>query len=214
MAKTHLSLSHDPNLAGAPTGFTVPGPRRARVHGRRLARRPLRRHADDAGALGDPRRLQRRHRREWPNRRPLLRNSPPARRSRGRSSSPRRLTILTARVVGRADLAQRARALGREAAPLAEEDAEAYSEFLGTRSAESREHDRPAAADGRAGGGHRRARRGGRCGGGRPGRRGRQGRDAARRGSRTSSGAARAAERRRRRRRGASARAARAAARE
>jgi formate--tetrahydrofolate ligase len=24
MAKTHLSLSHDPNLAGAPTGFTVP----------------------------------------------------------------------------------------------------------------------------------------------------------------------------------------------
>ena len=24
MAKTHLSLSHDPNLTGAPTGFTVP----------------------------------------------------------------------------------------------------------------------------------------------------------------------------------------------
>ena len=24
MAKTHLSLSHDPNLKGAPTGFTVP----------------------------------------------------------------------------------------------------------------------------------------------------------------------------------------------
>src|SRR5581483_8227570 len=24
MAKTHLSLSHDPNLIGAPTGFTVP----------------------------------------------------------------------------------------------------------------------------------------------------------------------------------------------
>merc|ERR1719232_1411682 len=24
MAKTHLSLSHDPNLKGAPTGFTLP----------------------------------------------------------------------------------------------------------------------------------------------------------------------------------------------
>jgi len=24
MAKTHLSLSHDPTLKGAPTGFTVP----------------------------------------------------------------------------------------------------------------------------------------------------------------------------------------------
>ena len=24
MAKTHLSLSHDPNLKGRPTGFTVP----------------------------------------------------------------------------------------------------------------------------------------------------------------------------------------------
>jgi methylenetetrahydrofolate dehydrogenase (NADP+)/methenyltetrahydrofolate cyclohydrolase/formyltetrahydrofolate synthetase len=24
MAKTHLSLSHDPELKGAPTGFTVP----------------------------------------------------------------------------------------------------------------------------------------------------------------------------------------------
>jgi len=24
MAKTHLSLSHDPNLKGVPTGFTVP----------------------------------------------------------------------------------------------------------------------------------------------------------------------------------------------
>jgi len=24
MAKTHLSLSHDPNLKGAPRGFTVP----------------------------------------------------------------------------------------------------------------------------------------------------------------------------------------------
>jgi methenyltetrahydrofolate cyclohydrolase len=50
-----------------------------------------------------------------------------------------RLTILTARTVGRADLAQRARAVAERAAPLAGQDAEAYSEFLATRSAESRQ---------------------------------------------------------------------------
>jgi len=48
MAKTHLSLSHDAHLANAPTGFTVTVPRPARLHGRRLDRRTLRRHADDA----------------------------------------------------------------------------------------------------------------------------------------------------------------------
>jgi methenyltetrahydrofolate cyclohydrolase len=50
-----------------------------------------------------------------------------------------RLTILTARTVGRADLAQRARAVAERAAPLAAQDAEAYSEFLATRSAESQQ---------------------------------------------------------------------------
>ena len=88
MAKTHLSLSHDPNLTGAPTGFTVPGARGARLHRRRLARRALRRHADDAGPLGDAGRVQRRHRRERPHRWPLLSRSPPAPRSSARSSWP------------------------------------------------------------------------------------------------------------------------------
>ena len=50
-----------------------------------------------------------------------------------------RLTILTVRTVGRADLAQRARAVAERAGPLAAQDAEAYSDFLATRSAESRQ---------------------------------------------------------------------------
>ena len=42
------------------------------VHGRRVAGRALRRHADHAGALGDAGRVQRRHRRERPHRWALL----------------------------------------------------------------------------------------------------------------------------------------------
>jgi len=49
------------------------------------------------------------------------------------------LAVLTARVVGRADLAERARSLGREARPLADADAAAYSDFLRTRSEEDRQ---------------------------------------------------------------------------
>jgi Formiminotransferase-cyclodeaminase len=48
------------------------------------------------------------------------------------------LAVLTARVAGRADLAERARAAGREARPLADADAAAYSDFLRTRSEEDR----------------------------------------------------------------------------
>jgi methenyltetrahydrofolate cyclohydrolase len=48
------------------------------------------------------------------------------------------LATLTARVAGRADLAERARELGREAGPLADADAAAYSDFLRTRSEEDR----------------------------------------------------------------------------
>ena len=48
------------------------------------------------------------------------------------------LAVLTARVAGRADLAERARSLGREARPLAEADAAAYSDYLRTRSEEDR----------------------------------------------------------------------------
>ncbi len=73
---------------GAPTGFTVPVRAVRAYTGAGLARRPLRRHADDARALGDAGRVQRRHRREWPHRRALLSPSPRGRRSRARSSSP------------------------------------------------------------------------------------------------------------------------------
>jgi len=48
------------------------------------------------------------------------------------------LAVLTARVAGRADLAERARSLERQARPLAEADAAAYSDYLRTRSEEDR----------------------------------------------------------------------------
>ena len=48
------------------------------------------------------------------------------------------LAAVTARVAGRADLAQRARALAERVGPLAAEDAAAYDEFLRTRSDEAR----------------------------------------------------------------------------
>jgi hypothetical protein len=49
------------------------------------------------------------------------------------------LAVVTARVAGRADLAQRAKALAGEVAPLAADDAAAYQEFLRTRSDDARE---------------------------------------------------------------------------
>ena len=49
-----------------------------------------------------------------------------------------RLARLTAMTAGRADLAQRARALAAEAEPLAAADAAAYHEFLRTKSEEAR----------------------------------------------------------------------------
>ena len=48
------------------------------------------------------------------------------------------LAVVTARVAGRADLAQRAKTLAGEVAPLAAADAAAYQEFLRTRSDEAR----------------------------------------------------------------------------
>jgi formiminotetrahydrofolate cyclodeaminase len=48
------------------------------------------------------------------------------------------LATLTARVAGRADIAERARTIWREAGPLAAADAAAYSDFLRTRSEEDR----------------------------------------------------------------------------
>jgi formiminotetrahydrofolate cyclodeaminase len=49
------------------------------------------------------------------------------------------LAALTARVAGRADIAERVRAIAREARPLADADAAAYSDFLRTRSQADRE---------------------------------------------------------------------------
>jgi methenyltetrahydrofolate cyclohydrolase len=48
------------------------------------------------------------------------------------------LALLTARVAGRDDLVARAEALARDAAPLGAADADAYREFLASRSDESR----------------------------------------------------------------------------
>ena len=64
IAKTHLSISSDPTLKGAPTGWTAAGPRGARVGRRRVRLPDLRRHADDAGSRRAPGRAAHRHRRE------------------------------------------------------------------------------------------------------------------------------------------------------
>ena len=50
VAKTHMSLSHDPELAGAPARLRAPGPGAAPLHRSRLDRGRLRRHPDDARA--------------------------------------------------------------------------------------------------------------------------------------------------------------------
>ena len=62
MAKTHLSLSHDPTLLNAPTGFTVTVRDIRAVHGGRVAGAAPRRHADHAGLRGLAGGLQRGHR--------------------------------------------------------------------------------------------------------------------------------------------------------
>lgn len=91
MAKTHISLSDDPTLLNATDRLRCPHPRPAPLHGRRLARRALRRDADDAGPRREPRGVRDRHRRGWTHRRALLISrrcrSRQARRARPRSSS-------------------------------------------------------------------------------------------------------------------------------
>ena len=64
MAKTHLSLSHDPLLRNRPTGLHRPDPRHPRLLGRRHARAAVRRHAPDAGLRRPAGGLLDRHRRE------------------------------------------------------------------------------------------------------------------------------------------------------
>ena len=72
MAKTHLSLSHDPTLVNAPTGFHAAGARPARLYGLGLDRRALRRHADDARPRRHTRAPERRHRRRRQDARAVL----------------------------------------------------------------------------------------------------------------------------------------------
>ena len=73
MAKTHLSLSHDPTLMNAPTDFTLPVRDLRAYTGSGLDRRALRRHADDARARRDARAPERRHRRRRDDARAVLR---------------------------------------------------------------------------------------------------------------------------------------------
>ena len=69
MAKTHLSLSHDSSAARSADRIHIARAGASRLHGRRVDRRSLRRHADDARAAdgrrgsSDRRRCGRRHRR-------------------------------------------------------------------------------------------------------------------------------------------------------
>ena len=64
MAKTHLSLSHDPALRNAPTGLHGAGARPPALHGGGLDRRALRRHDDHARSREDAGGIRDRHRRE------------------------------------------------------------------------------------------------------------------------------------------------------
>ena len=63
MAKTHLSLTHDPLLLNRPTRLAAPRSRRRAERGRGVRRRAVRRHAADAGARPDARVHEGRHRR-------------------------------------------------------------------------------------------------------------------------------------------------------
>ena len=72
MAKTHLSLSSDPELLNAPGELQPPGARHPRLHRRGLARAAVRRHHADAGPGQDAGGAQRRHRRERAHRGAVL----------------------------------------------------------------------------------------------------------------------------------------------
>ena len=88
MAKTHLSLSHDAAPDERADRLHGHGPRPACLHGRRLDRRALRRHADDARLRREACGGQRRHRRRGAHCRPLLRSTPTSSRKAGASSRP------------------------------------------------------------------------------------------------------------------------------
>ena len=81
MAKTHLSLSHDPALDERADRLRGDRAGPSRVHRGRLARRALRDDADDARARRLARGVQRRHRRGWAHGWALLASSTRASRS-------------------------------------------------------------------------------------------------------------------------------------
>ena len=72
MAKTHLSLSHDPLLRNRPSGLHRPDPRHPRLLRRRHARAALRRHAADARLRRQAGGVRDRHRRARRDGRPVL----------------------------------------------------------------------------------------------------------------------------------------------
>ena len=72
MAKTHLSLTHDPTLLNRPRGMAAPGPQRRAERGSGVRRRPVRRHAADAGARPDARLHEGGHRRAGADDRAVL----------------------------------------------------------------------------------------------------------------------------------------------
>ena len=72
MAKTHLSISHDPSEAGRADRLHGADPRSARLHRRRLRDGPVRHDRADAGPRQDARRPQHRHRRRRHDGRALL----------------------------------------------------------------------------------------------------------------------------------------------
>ena len=92
MAKTHLSLSHDAVAHERADRLHGDDPRPARLHRRRLDRRTLRRHADDARLRRESRCGERRHRRRGTHCRPFLRSSPTSSTKGGASSLRRSAT--------------------------------------------------------------------------------------------------------------------------
>ena len=72
MAKTHLSISHDPTRAGRADRLHGADPRPPRVHGRRLRDGAVRHDRADAGPGQDAGRPQHRHRRRGAHGRALL----------------------------------------------------------------------------------------------------------------------------------------------
>ena len=141
------------------------GPRRARLHGRGLARRSLRDDADDARARRLTRRLQRRHRRRRAHGWALLASSTRASRSSSTRCPARTpapgggavaavalslaagLTGMAARFAPddwerRAEVVGRAEELRARAEPLADADAEAYGAFMAAQDGRERRADR------------------------------------------------------------------------